>query len=92
MTKVFVERAVIRCSNGSVRVLSRYMACPTDKHVEAAKKVISYLYRTKGFGIRYCRSPKAQQLEGPHVEDALLVYRHTKLSSALQNDAAIARA
>ena len=40
----------------AVGVLSRYMACPSKLHVEAAQRVIGYLQSTKIFGLRYSRS------------------------------------
>lgn len=58
----------------SVGVLSRYMACPSEAHVLAAKKVIQYLYRTKEYGIRYTREPSSESLGTPHMRDAPVVY------------------
>ena len=58
----------------AVGVLSRYMACPGKDHVEAAKRVIRYLYRTKHYGIRYTKGvPEAAEL-APHVLDSPVVY------------------
>lgn len=39
----------------SVGVLSRFMACPTAVHVEAARRVISYAYANRDLGIVYRR-------------------------------------
>jgi len=38
-----------------VGVLSRFMSCPGEAHVTAAKQVIKYLYATKDHGITYTR-------------------------------------
>jgi hypothetical protein len=52
----------------SVSVLSRFMSCPGQPHVEAAKQVISYLFATKDYGITYTKgkggSPHVGSLEG----------------------------
>jgi len=39
----------------AVGVLSRYMSCPGEEQVAAAKQVIKYLYATKDYGITYTR-------------------------------------
>ena len=41
----------------SVGVLSRFMACPTQRHVDAAKRVILYLNGTRDHGILYSKKP-----------------------------------
>jgi hypothetical protein len=38
-----------------VGVLSRFMSCPGEQHVAAAKQAIKYLYATKDHGITYTR-------------------------------------
>lgn len=58
----------------SVGVLSRFMACPSMNHVELAKRVICYLYRTKEHGIQYSKNRPTEGLEAPHVTDAPIVY------------------
>jgi hypothetical protein len=58
----------------SVGVLSRYMACPSSEHVAAAKRVIQYLYRTKGFGIMYSRKQFSESSNAPHSCDAPVVF------------------
>jgi hypothetical protein len=58
----------------AVGVLSRYMACPGDDHVEAAKRVIRYLYRTKTYGIRYSKGTHDAAAMAPHVLDSPVVY------------------
>jgi hypothetical protein len=39
----------------AVGVLSRFMACPGTEHVVAAKRVISYLWGTREFGLLYSK-------------------------------------
>ena len=39
----------------AVGVLSRFMSCPSLEHIEAAKRVVRYLYHTKEMGITYRR-------------------------------------
>jgi hypothetical protein len=58
----------------SVGVLSRFMACPDNEHVSAAKRVIQYLYRTKEFGIKYSRRPFSESSNAPHSCDAPVVF------------------
>jgi hypothetical protein len=65
-----------------VGVLSRFMSCPGAEHVNTAKRVISYLYRTKTFGIRYSRSEPTEGLGAPHQNrHQAQLYVHTKKSS-----------
>jgi hypothetical protein len=47
----------------SVGVLSRFMSCPGEEHVEAAKQVIRYLYATKELGITFSKNASG----APHV-------------------------
>jgi len=49
-----------------VGVLSRFMSCPGAEHVKAAKRVISYLFGTKTYGIRYSRSEPKESVGAPH--------------------------
>ena len=46
-----------------VGVLSRFMSCPGEQHVAAAKQAIKYLYATKDHGITYTRGVHG----APHV-------------------------
>jgi hypothetical protein len=64
----------------SVGVLSRFMSCPSSIHVTAAKRVISYLYHTRTYGIRYSRSDPSEAVGAPHVHDYPQVYCHTRKS------------
>lgn len=50
------------------------MTCPIQKHVDAAIRVIQYLYRTKEYGIRYCRSPPRESVAAPHINEAPTAY------------------
>ena len=60
----------------AVGVLSRFMSCPGQEHIEAAKQVIRYLYGTKEYGIMFSRSAQGS----PHA------YVHTlKSSTAVAN-------
>jgi hypothetical protein len=45
-----------------VGVLSRFMSCPGEAHVTAAKQVIKYLYATKDHGITYTRGVQVLSL------------------------------
>ena len=46
-----------------VGVLSRFMSCPGEQHVAAAKQAIKYLYATKDHGITYTRGVHG----APHI-------------------------
>ena len=56
----------------SVGVLSRFMNCPGQEHVKAAKQVIAYLYSTKNYGITYTKgrggSPHLSAANGAGVQ------------------------
>lgn len=43
----------------SVSLVSRYMECPTEMHLLAAKRILRYLQGTKDFGIFYRKGEKA---------------------------------
>ena len=61
----------------SVGTLSRFMACPAQEHVDAAKQVIRYLYGTKDYGITYTRGASGT----PHIaqdEASLQVFVHSR--------------
>jgi hypothetical protein len=73
----------------AVGVLSRFMACPAASHVESAKKVISYLYRTKEYGIRYSRERPSQSCHAPHVCDAPLVYACYRRGKGIQENSQV---
>jgi len=64
----------------SVGVLSRYMSCPGQEQVTAAKKIISYLYQTRKFGIRYSRSDQEESMGAPHQRDHPTLYVHANKS------------
>lgn len=56
----------------SVSVLSRFMSCPGQAHVEAAKQVILYLFATKDYGITFTKgkggSPHVGSLDGASLQ------------------------
>jgi len=60
----------------AVGVLSRFMSCPGQDHVEAAQQVIRYLFATKEYGITYSRDA----VGAPHV------YLHSRKSSLAVED------
>ena len=60
----------------SVGVLSRFMSCPSEEHIEAAKQVIRYLYATKEYGITFSRRKSG----APHL------YVHTRKSQTAVDD------
>ena len=60
----------------AVGVLSRFMSCPGEDHVEAAQQVISYLYATKEHGITSSREAEG----APHL------YLHARKSSLAVED------
>jgi hypothetical protein len=70
----------------SVSVLSRFMSCPGQHHVEAAKQVIYYLYATKDYGITYTKgkggSPHVGSLEGVELQ----AFIHARKSSTAVDD------
>jgi hypothetical protein len=70
----------------SVSVLSRFMSCPGQPHVEAAKQVIYYLYATKDYGITYTKgkggSPHVGSLEGAELQ----AFIHARKSSTAVDD------
>jgi hypothetical protein len=63
-------------------VLSRFMSCPGEDHVTAARRVISYLYHTRTYGIRYCRITPIEGVGAPHQHDHPEVYYHSRKTSA----------
>jgi hypothetical protein len=65
---VVTVRLFVACAVG---VLSRFMSCPGQEHIEAAMQVIGYLYGTNEFGIMFCRSAQGS----PHA------YVHSHQSS-----------
>ena len=68
-----------------VGVLSRFMSCPGQDHVRAAKRVIGYLFRTKDYGIRYSRTDQLESQGAPHCHDFPRVYVHcTKSNKAVE--------
>ena len=44
----------------SVSVISRYMECPTEIHLLAAKRILRYLQGTKEFGLFYKKGEKSE--------------------------------
>ena len=58
----------------SVGVLSRFMACPGETHVNGAKQIIQYLYRTKEYGIRYSKESQKESIAAPHAHHTPEVY------------------
>ncbi|KAJ9560092.1 hypothetical protein OSB04_005252 [Centaurea solstitialis] len=44
----------------SVSVISRYMECPTELHLSAAKRILRYLQGTKEFGLFYKKGEKSE--------------------------------
>ena len=60
----------------AVGVLSRFMSCLGQDHVEAAQQVIRYLFATKEYGITYSRDA----VGAPHV------YLHSRKSSLAVED------
>jgi hypothetical protein len=60
----------------SVSVLSRFMSCPSEEHIEAAKQVIRYMYATKDYGITFSRRKSG----APHL------YVHTRKSQTAVDD------
>ena len=70
----------------SVGVLSRFMACPSQEHVKAAKQVIQYLYATKDMGITYTRGGSGSPHMDYEQEDGLQTYVHTRKSKTAIDD------
>ena len=70
----------------SVGVLSRFMSCPGEEHVDAAKKVISYLYSTRSYGIKFTKGKGCS----PHVSNSsspgLGVFVHSRKSQTAVED------
>ena len=62
----------------SVGVLSRFISCPAISHVDAAKRVIRYLYETRTYGIRYCRSNTIEGKAAAHQHGQLSGHYHAK--------------
>ena len=60
----------------AVGVLSRFMSCPGQDHVEATKQVIRYLFATKDYGITYSRGA----VGAPHL------YLHARKTSLAVED------
>jgi hypothetical protein len=69
----------------SVGVLSRYMSCPGIEQIKAAQRVISYLYHTKNYGIRYSRSLQEEGIGAPHQHDHPEVYYHSRKNAEAIN-------
>jgi hypothetical protein len=69
----------------SVGVLSRFMSCPGQQHVDAAKQVILYLASTKDYGITFTKG----QGGSPHRKSdgaSMQVYLHSRKSSTATDD------
>ena len=68
----------------AVGVLSRFMSCPGEGHVAAAKQVIRYVYGTKDHGITYRRGKG----NTPHQTEGLELhgYMHSRKSEMARED------
>jgi hypothetical protein len=73
----------------AVGVLSRYMACPGEEHVSAAKRVIQYLFRTKEYGIMYSRDPPGVSRDAPHSSDAPVVFARYEEGKGVQKSVVV---
>ena len=58
----------------AVGVLSRFMSCPSLEHVQAAKHLLGYLYKTKDWGIRYSRGKPTNGIDAPHDREVIQTY------------------
>jgi transposase InsO family protein len=71
----------------SVGVLSRFMSCPGQAHVEAAKQVISYLFSTKQYGITYRKGRSGSPHHEATSEPLVQAFVHSRKTSVATDDA-----